>query len=166
MAEDYFNRVCANPKTKIRTANNVSVDDLWRTRDSITIPHKKARLVQFYAAFYDYISKVHEGHEYTLEEMRNSSYAEYLKGYHKTWREEPLTSLADRQLRRRYRDAISLYHSIKEEGMRDPLGMIIEDGKTYLYRGYRRLVILKILGTKTAKVKYAIVYSYSSPKQP
>lgn len=160
MTKDYFDRVCEYPRTKTRIAKYVSVDELWKLRVRFTIAHKKAYLVEFYESFYDFISRVHEG---TMKDPRSHPYAEYVKGYHWQW------AAGDKKYKasflRKLESAIELYHSIKEEGMRDPLGMIVEDGRTFLYRGYRRLVILKVLGVKRAKVKYAIVHSHSSAQQ-
>lgn len=163
MAKDYLDRVCEDPRTKTRVARSVSVDELWQTRERILIPHRtrSRRLLEFYESFYDFISKVHEG---TLKDPRSHPYAEYLKTYHKQWAAgDPKYA---NSFRRKLQSAIELYRSIKEEGMRDPLGMIVEDGRTFLYRGYRRLVILKVLGVKRAKVKYAIVHSHSCTRQP
>jgi hypothetical protein len=157
MTKDYLDRVCEYPTTKTRIARNVSVDELWQMRIRLVISHKKAYLVEFYESFYDFISQVHEG---TMTDKWHHPYAEYLRGYHKQWSEG-----LPRAFQRKLNSAIELYHSIKEEGMRDPLGMIVEDGRTFLYRGYRRLVILKVLGVKRAKVKYAIVRSHSSAQQ-
>ncbi len=157
--QDYYDRVCAYPNTKVRTANTVSINDLWKSRLDLAIPHKKWRLARFYEAFSEITEALARGHVFTREEITNTRYWDYIRGYRGRWMQEPMTSKANREVRHKFWSGVHLFQDIKENGMRDPLAMITERGKTFLYRGYRRLVILKSLKTKVAKVNYAIVHN-------
>jgi hypothetical protein len=143
---------------------HIDVDDLWRGRFELAPRHKKRRISEFCEAFLWIISNVHHGYKYTLDEIRTTRYWGYLQGYHPSWREKPLSSKADRQLRHRFWSGIHLYKDIRENGMHSPLAVVVEGGVKCLYRGWRRLVILKVLGVKIAEVKYAVVSDSASPE--
>jgi len=48
--------------------------------------------------------------------------------------------------RRKYRDSFNLVKDITKNGLRAPLEAYVQDGHMFLYRGYRRFVILHVLG--------------------
>ncbi len=152
---DYFDRVCARQNTKIKITNEL-VSDIWNKRIDLLMRHKIKRLTAFYPAFFKAIKDVDSGHEYTNHDIQKTDYWNFLRRYHKSWQQEPLTDRARRQIKHKFMDGVNLYFDIKLHGMINPLDMITEKGHTCLYRGYRRLVILKVLETKTAKVRYAI----------
>lgn len=151
---DYFDRICAKKDTTIQT-HFVMVNALWKNRFDMAIPHKKERIKIFYPAFEEIIKKTRKGHVYTKEEMRETAYWNYIKKYHRRWQEDPISSRADMEMRYMFRSGVTLYHSIKEHGMVSPLCVIAENNVMYLYRGLRRLVILKVLGIKKALTTYA-----------
>ena len=130
-----------------------NVEELWEQRYDLMQPNKRKRLRRFYDAFPPVIVAVHASRSFDADAMRVDPYFEYLRCYHKSWQEEPLSQAADVQMRHRFMDAITLYNDIKKNGMRDPLELICPHmGHCHIIRGYRRLVILHVLGVKTADV--------------
>ena len=119
--------------------------------------HKKERFKIFHDAFMEVVQNIKNDFHYTREDIVKSKYWEYLKGYHSAWRVEPLSSRSKRQMLRRFRNGLELFFDIKKHGMRDPLDIIVKNKITTLYRGNRRLVILKALGTGKAKCRYIFV---------
>ncbi len=156
MAEDYFDRICAYPDTTIRI-ETTPVNRIWGKRIIWAIPRKRWRIREFYKAFLEVTDALEAGHVYSLAEIKQTKYWEYIKGYHRSWREEPLHPRAYLRMRRKFWSGVRLFHNIKENGMRDSLDIIEENNITMLYRGYRRLVILKTLGIKLAEIRYATV---------
>lgn len=130
------------------------VAELWSQRYDLMQPNKRRRLRRFYDAFPPVIEAVHAGKTFSADDMRSDPYFEYLRCYHKSWQEQPLSTKADFQMRARFMDAIKLYHDIRDNGMRDPLEFICPSymEHCHIIRGYRRLVILHTLGVKTADV--------------
>lgn len=119
---------------------------------NLAVAYKKKRLAIFFDSFMEVISNVHEGHLYSVGMAKSSAYWEYLKGYHTSWQTDPLGRKAERQMRLKFWNGIELYYDIKKNGMLNPLEMRKRKGRIHLWAGYRRLVILKVLGIKTAKV--------------
>lgn len=132
-----------------------SVEDLWSRRLDLTKAHKEARTKAFYDAFEHVVRVLASGGELTGEQMRGSAYWQYLRSYHRSWQREPLSRRADSGLKRKFLDGVSLFHDIRSNGMREPLGMVISGGKETLHSGYRRLTILKVLGVEKARVCHA-----------
>ncbi len=162
MARDYFDRLCEDPSTIIEE-EVVLVEDLWKIRHQLADYRKRHRLLWFYDAFRSLIEQLNAGHVFTAEDMKEASYWEYIEGYHKSWSRVPKTESVERQMIRKFKDSIDLFHDIKKRGMIDPLDVIVEGKRKTLYRGNRRLVILKALGTEKARVRYAIEHnSFSS----
>ena len=151
--KDYFDRVCTFDSTVVVTTD-ASVQNLWDTRyihyNPVKINHSK----EFYDSFEDLIIQVHENREIDIQ---NLDYWDYIKMYHKAWNDKILTQQSIDGMTRMIQDGINLYHNIKENGMLNPIGIIIENGNMIIYRGCRRLVILHVLGVERLKVKYAIV---------
>lgn len=130
-----------------------NVEELWEQRYDLMQPNKRKRLRRFYDAFPPVIAAVHANRSFDADAMRADPYFEYLRCYHKSWQEEPLSQAADAQMRNRFLDAINLYNDIKQNGMRDPLELICPQMEhCHIIRGYRRLVILHVLDVKTAEV--------------
>lgn len=154
MVEDYFSRVCRDPNTRI-VRMEFSVEALWHVRFDLAHPKKKRRLSVFYQSFQEVMEKLNEGHVYTVEEMEKTDYWRYLRGYHPEWmmRHRP------NGIWHRFLDGIRLFHDIKERGMINPILVLAENGRMFIYRGYRRFVILKVLGTERMRVDLAIVHN-------
>ena len=153
---NYLERVCSYPDTKVEV-KDVSVEELWQKRIDFAAPHKKDRAKEFYEIFLEMMENLNKGHKYTRRTMHRTKYWEYIRAYHKSWQEVPLQERAKRQMYRKFMDAVNLFHDIKKNGMLKPLDIIIENSKSSLYRGSRRLVVLKVLGTERAKVRYVVV---------
>ena len=158
MAKDYFDRLCEDPSTKIEEVV-VLVEDLWEIRHLLADRRKRRRLYWFYDAFRSLMEQLNAGHVFTVEDMKEASYWEYIEGYHKSWSQVPRTKRAERQMIRKFRNSVNLFHDIRERGMIDPLDFIVRGRRPQLYRGYRRLVILNALGTEKARVRYAIEHN-------
>ena len=132
------------------------MDDLWNKRIEICEPLKRWRLAIFYKAFGEVIDNLIKGKKYTDTEIRESRYYQYLvthlakkclpvnqDEYIKKW---------NKHLMRKFKSAIKLFESIKKNGTHSPLEMYQKDGYLFLWRGYRRFVIMKKLGFKNAPV--------------
>jgi len=126
------------------------VEDLWNSRAELYHPKKHTTLPIFYRSFLEVIEAVHNNFTFTLASASQTEYWTYLRRYHKSWRKS--TPQSRRQMWRKFTSAINLYHSISSEGMQDPLTFHIIKGKPCLYLGTRRLVILHVLGIKTAEI--------------
>ena len=157
---DYFDKIRAMPDTVIDTTVAL-VRVLWDDRLQLLNPGKPDRLKWFYEAFYRFIVDYSNG---VRLEYRDHDYLEYLRWYAEMWNITPNTRRV--YLRRKRQGAMGLFDDIRENGMQDPLCMVVELhlGRAYLYRGYRRLVVAKVLGIDRVKVMYAIVNSNSGAK--
>jgi hypothetical protein len=136
----------------------LNVDDIWDIRLDIAIPHKKPKVEVLYHTFRRVIEATAMGCDWTHEEMVGTAYWDYIRSYHGEWLKEPLNRKARMGMRWLFRNGVHLFHDIRMNGMTNPLNFVEEWGKTMLYRGHRRLVILKVLGTERAMVEYATVY--------
>jgi len=140
-----------NKKNRYPMSKELSVKLLWKNIDSILQPNKRRRLKRFLAAFTPLIESLNDGKTYTDEMIVADQYFEYLKCYHKSWQEVPLSRRARRQMIHRVRNGIELFNSIKSEGMKSPIEFIQYEAGKHIILGYRRLVILQVLGIKKAK---------------
>ena len=155
MAKDYYDRIIELPTTTVLFGEE-SVNDLWENRIYLAVAHKKERAMVSFLALYEIVDNLNRGNTYSEEEIAETEHWEYIKGYHKSWQEVPLSSRARNQMSRKFWDSVNLFYDIKRHGMRDPLDILVTKGKCDLYRGSRRLVILKVLGTEKARIRYAI----------
>lgn len=150
---DYFDRVCSF-NTTVVVDSEASVKTLWDNRYSYYNPIKKNHAKDFYDSFEDLIRLTHAAKEVDIQK---TSYWDYIRVYHKAWKEKILTPESIDGMTAKVQNGINLYYDIKEKGMLNPIGIIIEDGNFIIYRGCRRLVILHVLGVERLKVQYAIV---------
>ena len=148
---DRWDTYVALPTTLVVETEEL-VSDLWARRVEHYVPHKKHLAERHLSAFEDLVRKWHTD---ALHDVRFHPYWEYIKGYHKSWAVGG--DRAETGMLRMVKDGYNLYNSIKKEGMRNPLCAIFENGSRYLYRGWRRLVILHVLGITKARVANAIV---------
>jgi hypothetical protein len=155
MMTDYFDRVCKLPNTVILFDEEL-VNNLWNNRLFLAAVHKQKRAKVFFVAFKEVMERLHSGYVYDDSEINQTDYWGYIREYHRSWQKEPLPRGARRQMSRKFFDGVNLFYDIKKNGMRNPLDILVESGKCDLYRGNRRLVILKVLGIEKAKVRYAI----------
>jgi len=125
-------------------------------RDKMYNPKRPERHARFYRDFEEVVRRLHAGETFTDESAAATSYWDYLKGYHPSWRESPLTDRARLQLRAKFFSGVNLYHSIKAEGVRDPLEIHDNAGILCLYKGMRRLTIAYIL--RIPLIKYDLVW--------
>jgi hypothetical protein len=154
MRQDYFDRVCARPETEIAT-KMMSVNNLWEKRFEMLTPHKADRLRELYNSLFDLLSEYAETGK-RPERLFLTDYWDYVRGYQPRWLDTAGYN-ARRYLNQKMDAAFRLFDSLKEEGMAEPLCMITEGDHTFLYRGYHRLVVLRVLGVSKAKVKQATV---------
>lgn len=151
---DYFDRVCELPETKV-TTKSLKVDKLWKERLDRLVPHKAERLAELYDALFQLMSDYNETGSQPPALFR-TPYWDYVKGYQPDWIDRSGYN-ARRYMNDKMRHAFRLFDSIRADSVRDPLCMITEGDHTYLYRGYHRLVIAKVLGIDKVKVKHAVV---------
>ena len=139
-------RPSENGKYKHLTINN-----LWQNRVAISEPLKRWRLKLMFDSFSQAIKELDAGNTFTDEQIRTTRYYYYL-ATHLAKDVTPLTfnryyaKKWDKYLIKKFRSGEQLFHSIKNEGLKTPLEFYRKDGQVYLWKGYRRLVILKILG--------------------
>lgn len=127
----------------------MNIESIWNDIEKWYDPRKRERQKLFYEVFTELINDIHNGKEV---EPKKTRYWEYLKGYHESWQQEPLTRRAYKQLKAKFMSGVKLYHDIKENGIKNPLGLGKIRGKTFLHIGNRRLVIAHILGIKDVGV--------------
>lgn len=128
------------------------VNLLWKNRHEISQPKKRRRLARFYKLFLRLILNVAGGGVYTLDAMQRSPWWDHLRPKYRQWSEEPLTETAVKEMQAAFQTSITLFHSIRENGVRDPLVMYWESGNRYMILGYRRLVICRVLGIDSVRV--------------
>jgi len=121
----------------------------------IANPRKVNRLRLFYELFGNLVNEWMNGKHYSDEEIVLSPYFKYLRAYHSVWMKEPMSDRVKREIIRRWRDGEQLFYDIKQNGMKNPIEMLLDGKDTYIRRGNRRLTILKVLGTEFADVCYA-----------
>jgi len=156
--KDYFNKICSVDSTVVVTTD-AAVQNLWDNRYIYYNPTKIKYAEKFYDSFEDLIEKVHKGGNIDIP---NTWYWNYIKIYHRAWKEKILTQQSIKGMTEKVENGINLYYDIKKNGMLNPLGVIIEDGNFIIYRGCRRLVILHVLGVERLKVQYAIINNSTS----
>jgi hypothetical protein len=134
------------------------VGDLWARRIELANPRKTRRLEEFYTVFDSVVRSWLDGKVWSEEQIIESEYFKYLRGYHSWWKTEPLSERAKREILERWREGEELLWDIKRRGMRDPIEVITGDrGRQYIRRGNRRLVILWVLGISKAKICYGTI---------
>ena len=127
-----------------------SVENLWENRMQV-VPHfKRTRMARFFPEFEAVIRNVHRGVVYGPRRAARTPYFDYLRGYRDRWM-APLNRRSRRQIWERFKDGIDLYHSIKADGIRDPLVMRQYRNGLCIYMGTRRLVIAHVLGIPTVR---------------
>jgi hypothetical protein len=143
--QGYFNKICTDVGTIIIIRENY-VNDLWERRLDLAVTRKKERAAIFWNVFLEILTRLRDGVGYSREEMEVTGFWEYNKGLRKHADHEYLES--------KFTDAVKLFYDIRKNGMIDPIDIIINQyGNGILFRGSRRLAILKTLRTKKAKVR-------------
>jgi glycosyltransferase involved in cell wall biosynthesis len=135
----------------------LSVDNLWEKRIAIAEPGKRWRIALMYESFMEVVEKLRGGHVFTDDEIRRSRYYHYLLTHTVRFKVIPQTinkfkARWDGYVIRKFKSGIRLFESIRNDGLKAPLEFYREDGAMLLWKGYRRLVILKALGVKEAGV--------------
>ena len=128
------------------------VGELWERRMELANPRKRRRLERFYGVFEEVVRGWGEGREWSDEEVVGSEYFEYLRGYHSWWKEDPIGERAKREVVERWRDGEELFWDIKRRGMLNPIEVLVEEGREFIRRGNRRLVVLWVLGVEECEV--------------
>jgi len=86
-------------------------------------------------------------------DVRQTAYFQYLIVHLNPVWLMPLTQRGINHAMRKAQDSIDLINDIKQNGMKDPLDMWYSKGKLKIIRGYRRLVILEVMGVREMKVR-------------
>lgn len=134
---------------------NELVSELWKNRLEMAYPNKVESTKIFFNEFPKVIKELHSGKIYSIEDMKKSSYWTYISRYHKSWRSQSPEAI--KAMQNKFQDAIDLFYDIKKNGMKNPIDIVVDGEKRLLNRGARRLVILHIIGTHTARVKNEII---------
>lgn len=125
----------------------IKVSELYRNPYHYD-PRKRVRLKIFYDAFESLINKLLFDTNWTDEELSETRYFDYL--FNVAYGIEK-----GRPSRRRIidiiKDGIALFHSIKENGIRDPVTMKYINKRWVLEKGYRRIVIAHHLGIEEVR---------------
>jgi hypothetical protein len=161
MKKDKFDELLKDKTVRIIMTVE-SVESLWATRSSLTPRQKRRRFPELFESLHEVATKLHTGYVYDRNEMMHSKYFGYLRGYHRSWLLDPLSPIQERQITNKFNDVVALLHSVKDIGVQSPLDMVIHNGQRKIFRGVRRLVIMKVLDLQLARVRNAIVNSYSS----
>jgi len=128
---------------------NVTPDMLWDQRAFISEPAKRYRLDIFWLAFDELVKELLDGKTFTPAQMCETRYWHYLKTHlPAAWR-QPLSEKGKAHLIKKFTGAIKLFESVKKNGLRSPLELYQQDKKLILYKGYRRLVIVRNLAFKS-----------------
>jgi len=142
--------------TMFKGNKKLTVDELWKKRTDISEPLKRWRLSIFFKAFGEVIDNLIKGKEYTDEDIRKSRYHQYLVTHlsrnYLPQTQDVFIKKWDKYIIKKFRSGINLFNSIKKKGMLSPLEFYHQDNKLILWRGYRRLVVIKKLGFKRAPV--------------
>jgi hypothetical protein len=127
--------------------------ELWECRVGLCEPLKRERLKIFFDSFTEVMENLKAGKTYTKEDMEKSRYYQYLVTHlSRSYVGKP-PEWGKRHVLRKFESAIRLFHDIQKNGIKSPLQCYAKDGNLILWRGYRRLVIAKVLGVK----RFAIV---------
>jgi demethylmacrocin O-methyltransferase len=115
------------------------MDELWENiieyRDRRRPIERAIRRVETMPPF---IRRVLKGEEFTDEQLQEFSYYKTVRS-HGNGHKKTIWLM---------RDLISLVHSIKKEGVRNPIDMWQADGNLVIHRGWRRITIMRELGYK------------------
>jgi len=126
-----------------------NIDELMNNRMSYIHSEKIEAQKKFIEVYPPFIKRVAAGESFTDEKLKQFHYFNYLiSRLAKSDRHPILIKKGERRVLFLMRESIRLYNSIKEEGLRAPLDMYIENERLVLHRGERRLEILNILGRK------------------
>lgn len=107
----------------------------------------------FEQVFPPFVKQVHEGVTFTNEQLEQEPYFKYLVSKLNPKDRNPLTGKGKKRVFRLMRDAINVYHDIKENGLCNPLEGWREGKRIAINRGGRRVEMLWILGYKTVPVR-------------
>ena len=125
-------------------------------------PRGQRNIRRFLESFPTFMQAIADGKEFTTEELESLPYFDYLvTRLNKADRTPVLRSKGRRHVINLMRDAIKLFHDVKNYGLKSPLEFFRHSNgrRLCLVRGGRRLVILNILGVK--KVAGKVYRSYS-----
>jgi len=131
--------------TILKGIRKLSVDKLWQHRLGICEPLKRYRLEIFFQAFDEYLGGRHDDNRPADTETQ---YFHYLVGHGSKSVRHGIGDDEKERILRKMRRGLGLYDDIEKNGLRAPLEFYQADNKLILFRGYRRLVILKRLGVK------------------
>ena len=126
------------------------IDDLYNNRLNYCHPKKIKNIKLFMDVFPPFIQAISEGKKYNNIDLKNEEYFKYLS---LKINKNRLSDKGKKHVLRKMRDAINLFNSIKNEGIKNYLEMHLYNNRLCLFKGGRRVVIAKILNIKTVLVK-------------
>jgi len=134
---------------------DAEVDLLWNLRYYLSTSKRKRFIKILFDSLTPIVMDLLAGREFTREEIINTDYFQkYIRRLHPG---KGVREMSEREIRhfiKHFNQTINLLSDIKGKGLLDPLDFIeMVDGRRYMIRGYRRLVIAKALGIKKVDVK-------------
>lgn len=133
------------------------VAELWEKRAGISEPPKRYRIDILWDVFTEFLDLLASGKvEFTDAEIRDTRYYWYLVGHLRKHSGKAIKKPDNKghwYARHKMQDAINLYLSIKKKGLEKPISMFHRDGCLFLWKGYRRLAIVRHLGHKEIPVR-------------
>ena len=114
----------------------------------------RRNLARFLVIFPVFMEAAKDKKVFTDEELEQFEYCDYLKTRLHPKHRNPITRWGRRHVFSIMRDGVSLYHDIKDYGLKNPLELYTTiEGRRRMSRGGRRLVIISMLGHKTVPVR-------------
>jgi len=127
-----------------------SVEELYDNRLKYTVPKKTENIKLFMTIFPPFMQAVANGVEFTDRELEKLPYYNFLIArLNPVDRLPVLKRKGKRHVLNIMKNGINLFHDIKKNGLKTPLEFHIYNSRLCLFKGGRRLVILKILGHET-----------------
>jgi hypothetical protein len=111
----------------------------------------KKAIENFFKSFQPFVKMVLTNNDFDTEE---TEYYQYLINHlHPHDLIPSMTGKGKSHLRTKCKNAVNLIKDIRDNGIKDPFDMWLENGNRILRKGHRRLVILKELGVKDVDVR-------------
>ena len=131
------------------------VNILWNLRYHLSTPRRKKFSKILFDSLYPVVENLLSGKIYSHQEIVGTEYFQrYLRRLHPGKGKREMTKRIENHCVKHFLETENLLWDIEQYGLSDPIDFVDAiNGKRYMLRGYRRLVIAKALGIKEIKVK-------------
>jgi len=136
----------------IHDVEHPSTDKLWRNRLKFVSPNKRRHVDLLFRTFYDVCQQLLIGKEFTEEEIKKTEYYQsYILNNHARY---SISRRVEKHcIKRHFLGSVELFKNIRDEGLRHPIDFVRnKDGKLYIWKGYKRFIICKVLEFKTTPI--------------